>query len=284
MKYHYLLDEFKPNRYIHKFITPYLIFGNKRAYLDRYQIVLNNSCNLKCFSCSTLCDKPIGSNVFREKIKFQSIEGIESFLRKLKDYRKNYWVRLVGGEPTLPNNLDFDYLEKISELCKKYGYKLDILTNGFKIMEHNPFIFDYIHLDYHGDINGKDIINARNYFRDMKYKNYFIQPTLKHFSIKDGLGYPTKGIQCPEFMKDITLCNNTLYPCCVSPFLGGWLNTKELDESLVKSGWNVYSDKLDIIIDNWEYSLPDIFYKFCNIRCWRNDKKVEWVDIDEKSD
>lgn len=281
-KLHYILKEFQPIRYYQKFIKPLITFGDK-GYVNRYEISLNNTCNLKCYSCSSLCDKPIGSNVFRDKIKFQSLEGIKRFLSSLKDYRKNYWVRLVGGEPTIPNNLEFDYLEKISELCKKYNYKLDILTNGFRIMDYNPFIFDYIHLDYHGGINAEHIDTAIKYFNDVGYKNYNVQPTLKHFDIQKKIGYPTSGIKCPEFMKSITLWKNVVYPCCISPYLGGWWNTKELDESLVKHGWNVYSDKLDLIIDNWEYSLPDVFYKFCNIRCWRNNKKVEWVDIDENS-
>lgn len=86
----------------------------KKTYIE-----ITNVCNLSCEFCPKSARKPA----------FMDIEFFEKILFEIKDYSKHIYFH-VKGEPTLHPKLD-DFLA----LANKYGYKVNITTNGTLINE-----------------------------------------------------------------------------------------------------------------------------------------------------
>ena len=100
-----------------------------------------------------------------------------------------------------------------------------LISNGFGVNRFNPFIFDFVRLDSHGDSNKNDIKTSVEYFKSMNYKYYEVVETLIHLDFHKALDEKiiTDGLKCPIWM-GLNLWGETVYPCCCLAQLDGFLN------------------------------------------------------------
>lgn len=242
---------------------------------------LTNFCNLRCFSCSTNCDVP-NSTHFNSPEYEMSIHELETALINLKDFGKNEALRFVGGEPTLNKNL-----VELSKIARKHDRRVEILTNGARIMEHDPFLFDYILLDQHKQ-NKETIKLCVDHFKRNHFENFEIKIMEYHQDLNElRKGNISPCARCPMFMNQIAIYRNRVYPCCVFPPLLGW--EKDENEALtvdheLSLNYSVYNENLYDAVINWREYLPDKVFKICAVSCWRgaNPNKTPLVPTDFK--
>lgn len=91
----------------------------KKAYIE-----ITNVCNLSCAFCPGTSRKP----------GFMSIPEFEAVLRKLHGFTDHVYFHVMG-EPLLHPDL-----AKLLELCRQYGYKVNITTNGTLIKEKSEIL------------------------------------------------------------------------------------------------------------------------------------------------
>jgi MoaA/NifB/PqqE/SkfB family radical SAM enzyme len=92
----------------------------KKAYIE-----ITNVCNLSCAFCPGTSRKP----------GFMGVPEFETVLRKLHGFT-DYVYFHVMGEPLLHPDL-----AKLLELCRLYGYKVNITTNGTLIKDKSGILF-----------------------------------------------------------------------------------------------------------------------------------------------
>ena len=229
---------------------------NKRQ-LDRpLSIFLNTYCNLDCYSCAALGmkTKPPAVNT--------RISDIEKFLEQMTKLYPNTAIMLTGGEPTM-----YPFIPQVCDLIHAYGFKVSILTNGFKI--YPPDLFDFIILDYHNinDLNldeWKDNLEKSNTKWDIRMKQYHQDIP---YAIKDNI---TKGARCSNWLRPLTLWQNVVYPCCNIMCVEWWHDTFDVTMALIDAGWTVDNPNLVEYIQNWRETLPAEFYRLCSIGCWKD--------------
>lgn len=91
----------------------------KKAYIE-----ITNVCNLSCTFCPGTSRKP----------GFMSIPEFETVLRKLHGVTDYVYLHVMG-EPLLHPDLS-----RLMELCRLYGYKVNITTNGTLIGEQDEIL------------------------------------------------------------------------------------------------------------------------------------------------
>ena len=265
----YNLNKHTPSSLYHRHIRPLWDerLRGKSAWQRRFLVLTNNFCNLSCWSCSALCNKPIGSNPFRQEKYITPLSNIERFLELIKDYRPKYWIRLSGGEVTL---CPVNHVEHIADLSHLYGRNISLLTNGANMLGIDPHLFEFIHLDEH-ILNEKLIYQVADYFKSVGYKRYQILTTKVHRDLNiQRRGHVTEGLNCSAMMQAISLWRDTIYPCCVLPFLDGWNGNTKIRDSLLKAGWSIFNDDLVDTMDNYKDTLPEDAVYACTNQCWHN--------------
>lgn len=85
----------------------------------RFYIEITNICNLSCHFCPPTGRKP----------DYISVSDFENILVKIRDYT-DYLYFHVKGEPLLHPEID-----KLLALSNQYGYKVNITTNGTRLMD-----------------------------------------------------------------------------------------------------------------------------------------------------
>ena len=244
-----------------------------------FEILVTNICNMKCFSCSTLCDKPFGTNSFRDEPYKIEPNDLNIFLRRLRGLYPEHWVRLEGGEPTL---LDYKTMMELCKICYNNDRKVDILTNGYRLKEYDPYWFDAIILDDHGT-NHQKIIECKKFLESNKYRSYYIHNQKFHYDLdymrKNNI---TLGQRCPEWMNTISLYKQVVYPCCVMCYLDGWSNELDITEDLRKASFTISNPDLGHYLKNWRKYLPNSVYKMCSIGCWRDSKNIKKIYLNEQ--
>ena len=268
----YKLDRYLPKRFFQHRIAPLF---NSRLFVEnqppRWIICVNNYCNLRCFSCSNLCDRPFDPrNVYRDRPRKTSLEDFERFLVLTQDWHPEWPLRYKGGEPTM----DPDHLNKMLSLAKEYGRYNDLLTNGFQFLKIDPFLCDKIMLDDHGPLNRQLIDKCAEYLEEVKHPNWWRKITDLHYDL-DGARevvwneFSEGPRLCKNFMVSITLWEKTLYPCCVLNALEGFDNNPRIGESLREAGWTVDNDDLVKVLEGFRKTLPGEALRTCLFRCWR---------------
>jgi organic radical activating enzyme len=242
----------------------------------RFLVLTNNFCTLSCYSCSALCNRPIGSNPFRWQRHVTPLEDIERFLDLIEDYRPEYWIRLSGGETTLCGP---EYLEELCEIIHSHGRNVSLLTNGARMQELDPHWFEFIHLDEH-IVNEHHIYQTAEYFKEQGYKRFQILPTKVHRDLalqrKD---HVSPGLHCEGWMQAISLWRKTVYPCCVLPFLDGWNNDTTIRESLQNAGWFIHNPNLADTMRDWKHTTPPEIVHACALQCWKEGPNVEYHPV-----
>jgi len=240
-------------------------------WTNRFLVLTNNYCNMGCWSCSALCNRPFGSNPFRWEKHTTPLTSIERFLDLIEGYRPEYWIRLSGGETTLCGP---EYLEELCEMVHQHGRNISLLTNGARMLECDPDWFEFIHLDEH-IINQPKIDECRAYFKEKGFKRYQVWVTKEHRDLdlqrKDHI---TSGLQCSAHMEAITLWRDTLFPCCVSPFIDGWNGNTKVRDSMNAAGWNIDNPNLVETMENWINTLQADATHACQTQCWKDGKKI----------
>ena len=92
--------------------------------LKKVYIEITNVCNLSCAFCPGTSRKP----------GFMSIPDFETVLRKLQGVTEYVYLHVMG-EPLLHHDLS-----RLMELCRLYGYKVNITTNGTLIGEKDEVL------------------------------------------------------------------------------------------------------------------------------------------------
>ena len=266
-----------PLRFIHKRLLPLLNPRMRRKVNPEEEpkivLYLTNYCNDRCFSCSTLCDKPHSNHFNKHNYNMEPLEA-KTFFKNLGDYGLELPVRFAGGEPTLN-----PHISKLAEIVKNKGRFVDIITNAAKITEIDPYLFNWIYLDEHA-ANGDAIKKAIKYFKKQGYNNWTSTYNVLHrdiaFMRKNNISY---GVRCPLWMRGITVYNGIVYPCCVFPPLIGWdEDGAQIDSALIRAGYTVKNPNISTLLTDWRSHLPDIMYRKCTLSCWRGapQNRIKW--------
>lgn len=230
-------------------------------------IGITNCCNLKCFSCVSLCDTPMGSNTFRKEPYELSPLSLDLFLQGMKGYIPKRWVTFTGGEPTV---IKPSHLEKLASIAHKNDRKILLITNGFRVDKLDPFKFDYIRMDGHGDLNKCDIERSVDYLENNGYKFYEVMETLIHDDFHEAIKerFVTDGLKCDIWL-GISLWGETVFPCCCLAQMDGFYNTTKIKDAMHEAGWNVHNKDLKNTIEHWMETVPSEVIKMCALYCWR---------------
>lgn len=230
-------------------------------------IGVTNCCNLKCFSCVSLCDTPLGSNTFRKEKYYLKAETLDLFLQRMEGFRLERWLTYTGGEATTMRIPD---LEALAIIGHKHNRKVALVTNSFRLDKLNPFVFDYIRIDSHGEMNEPDIRKGVAHLKSVGYKNYEVMETLNHLDFHEAIKrrFVTDGLKCSIWM-GVSLWGETVYPCCCLAQMDGFYNFNKIRDSLNKAGWNVNNPDLKDTVENWKETVPAEVVKMCSLYCWR---------------
>lgn len=276
----YFINRETPNRVYIRRIKPLLDSQFARATpwgaVEPMDILTTNVCNLKCFSCSALCDKPIGTdNVLRREAYILPIDNLRDFLENVKGWGGASWIRITGGEPT---TLPSDKLEAYIFEAKTHGFKVDLLTNCFKLpeyLEERRILPDYFTLDLHGK-NQAEVDKSAAALKGMGL-SYKILTVTKHFDLQLRRARNiTEGARCERHLNNISLDRNVVYPCCAGRVVEAWDNTNAVSDALYKAGWNIYNPNLPDTINNWRKTLPPEWFKLCMLSCWNKGEEIEY--------
>lgn len=258
------------DKHIRKIWDPRL--RENSVWNNRFLVLTNNFCDQSCYSCSAKCNTPMGSNPFRWEPHTTPLKSIETFLNRIDGYRPKHWIRLSGGETTLCGP---EYIENICEMVHQHGRNISLLTNGARMLELDPHWFEFIHLDEH--LVNHDLINEiRRHFKKVGFKRYQVWVTKEHRDLdlqrKDHI---TEGLRCSAHMEAITLWRDTVYPCCVLPFLDGWNNNTKVRESMIAAGWTITNPNLVETMKDWRNTLQADAVFACHTQCWKNGPNLE---------
>jgi len=237
------------------------------VWTNRFLVLTNNFCDQACWSCSALCNLPFGENPFRWEKHTTPISSIETFLERIDGYRPKYWIRLSGGETTLCGP---DYLEEVCELVHQHGRSISLLTNGAKMQECDPDWFEFIHLDEH-IVNHDLIEDCRKYFKEHGFKRFQVWLTKEHRDLEaQRTNHITNGLRCSAHMEAITMWRDTVYPCCVLPFIDGWEKNSKVRLSMREAGWRIDNPDLVEVMKDWVNTLQADATHACQTQCWKD--------------
>lgn len=244
--------------------------------LKKINLCVNNFCNLQCFSCVSLCDKPMGENVWRDQPRTMNPEILDVALKALMEYDKYEAVTFAGGEPTAS---PIKELKELAFIVRENDLKSIVLTNGYRVNKLDLWDFDYFVLDDHG-INEGDIRSSIRYFKEHGFQRYNVISTRLHrdFSKAREKGIVSRGLHCSGW-GSLTIWKDLIYPCCSMPQLEGWDNDKVVSDSLFKAGWTVSNPDLVDTLKNWKNTIPGEVLKKCYFSCWRDHKEYEERNI-----
>lgn len=244
----------------------------------RFIINMSNYCNLKCFSCSSLCDKPF-NNPYRDKPRIQSLENIENFARAIEGWEKERYVRLSGGEPMM---CGADHLHKTADILHKYGRFVSLLTNCYRFEDVDPFRFDQVILDDHTPINKELLEKGVKRMERFRYDTWEVWDSTRHRDLElqrqGRKGDLSKGLRCLAWMDTIALWRDVVYPCCNMYYLEGWTRSDRISRALRKAGWTVENPELLNTLINWRETIPGEAIKTCLLSCWTGGP-IKWVDV-----
>lgn len=238
----------------------------KKIHERSMNIFVNTYCNLSCFSCAAL-----GMDTRPPPVDAR-IEDIELFLKHMKKIHPGGIATLTGGEPTM-----YPHLEKVCKLVREYGFKVGLLTNGYKL--HSPDLFDLIMLDHHG-VNEAELEKWKKALEKSDTEWEIIEKQFHQdipHAIKDNI---TPGARCENWLGTLTLYQNVVYPCCNIMCVEWWWDTFEVSEALIDAGWIIENPNLPKTIQNWRETLPSEVYRLCTIGCWRDANKAIWKNIE----
>jgi hypothetical protein len=221
-------------------------------------------------------DRPLGSNVYRDELRETTPENISRFLGLIDGWLPRAGVRLTGGEPTCVAEAIPDISKRVRNYHNRF---LDIVTNGFRLMELDPFLFDFIHLDDHG-VNRDLIEKCTEYLVEHGYKDFRIMRFDYHRDLElQRRGNVSNGLTCKDWMGSITLWEKTVYPCCVMHSIEGFENDPRIGESLRKAGWTIDNLELLNTLRDWKNTVPAEVVRACVLGCWHGGTNIEWGKI-----
>ena len=245
----------------------------------RFLILTNNYCNQACYSCSAKCDTPMGDNPFRFEKHTTPLESIEKFQDLIDGYRPKYWIRLSGGETTLCGP---EYLEELCEISHQHKRSVSLLTNGARMLECDPHWFEFIHLDEHL-VNHDLIKKIRKHFKEVGFKRYQVWITKEHRDLElQRTNHITQGLKCSDHMDAITLWRDTVFNCCVSPFLDGWNGNTKVRDSMNAAGWNINNPNLVETMEDWINTLPVDAIHACQTQCWKGGPNIKLQPVSKE--
>ena len=254
--------------------TRYEIMSMKKIVLNA-----NNFCDIGCFSCVSLCDTPMGANVWRDRPRVMDPEILDVALSALMLYQPDEGVTFAGGEPT---TIPVEDLKELASIVRDHDLKSVILTNGFGVDKLDPWDFDYFTLDDHG-INFEAIERSVNHLESHGFENYHINVARIHRNLAKAREIPviTPGLKCPRWM-ELTLWLDLVYPCCGMPQMEGWDNDTIIQVALKKAGWTVENPKLAETLENWRETIPGEVIKKCFFSCWKFRDDYEKRNIEKE--
>jgi len=247
-------------------------------WMKRWILNVTNDCNLRCYSCSALCDRPWGTPGFHDRPRQTDLEYVELWLDKLAEFQPEYWVRLTGGEPTLAGP---EYLEECAEIVHRHQRNCSLLTNGARFLECDPWWFEQITFDNHV-VNQPHIDRCIEYLEREGYPSsqWKVSTNTVHRDLEaQRADHITDGWHCKDMMANLSLWRNVVYPCCVIYYLDGWEETNEIRDSLIAAGWHVYNPDLLEVVRDWRNTLPKEALYHCVTSCWKNGPVKEYHPV-----
>lgn len=238
-------------------------------------VLTTNKCNLSCYGCSAHCSV---KNTFSEIPTMLTPQVLDQFLTNITGFQPDRAVQLQGGEVT---TIPLKIVEKYTKVVREHGRKAHVLTNGYRMDQIDPHLFDRIVLDEHAQNRG-DIKKAVAHFINEGYDNYFVYVSRYHINLEKVVkssDYAPEFV-CKNWYNSVTLYDSVVYPCCLAPMIHGY------------TGNDLY--RLDLIVEGYTYNNPNLanllnakqgpvsMVKTCTRDCYRrrNRSGFEWKRTD----
>lgn len=161
------------------------------------EIEIITDCNLKCFNCNRSCRQAPST-------EYMTLEQIEKFINESIKLKKKWKeIRILGGEPTLHNNI-FEICSLLLDYKKNYSSKtlISLASNGYGDIVNN--ILSKIPENIY-------IINASKHGIEQKFDSFNLAPIdLEEFK-NNAIDY-SNGCSTPEYA-GIALTRYGYYAC-----------------------------------------------------------------------
>jgi hypothetical protein len=240
------------------------------------RINVTNACNLHCDFCDHDAHLPFagdGAKIYRRTPLVATPESIEQFCRVMAGVGEDERHVLQGGEITvLPVRLIVRYIDTLHAAGRCVGMR----TNGYNLTgipaaSLNKLAF--IYLNSHG-ANNQEAIDACHEHLKQHYRGQVIlEENYHHRDLTAYLhhhrGTVEQGLACSHLLATLTFQPPVVHPCCNSWALMNALNTTEMEERLIESGWTADNPNLRNTLADWRRTLPPQFLKsFCADSCY----------------
>lgn len=218
-------------------------------------VMVTSDCNLDCFGCVAR-----GPHWRSESTNYHSIIR---FFRILRELYPGCNVHFTGGEPTLYENI-----ELAAVTAKFYGFAVDMLTNGARLIDLTPF--DNVLVDDHG-VNHEDVLRFVEHCKSYPHLNWDVKNSRWHRDTAAAIrGNLTKGVRCAGWMFALMLRGDVFYPCCNLPVADFWHGGTAVEDAFREAGWHVDNPEAADVVRRWRETVPDIAYRVCALGCWQN--------------
>jgi len=237
---------------------------------------INNYCNLHCEYCNYLCNSPISAeaeNIWRRAKKEIEIDEAILYCEKFKDIKipETQWT---GGEPTL---LSEDKFHELIEIFYFYNKKINLLTNGYNLLNLDRNIIKKIHKITFDDhcINRKHIDNCISFLRAFYKGKIEIWTVKEHYDLKAAMKHPSnKGKMCDRWLTEVKINDYVVYPCCTMPAMMVLDNDTKIKDELTRAGWTLHNKNLLDSMRNYRETLPQFVQDQCLDNCWMPNQYV----------
>lgn len=241
-------------------------------------IKTNNYCNIHCEHCNNLCDVPLrydNENIWRREKWELPLSDLELFCKRFEGVGESDHHQLTGGETTF---MPIYKVENYIDLLNHYGRKISLETNGYNLLSISKKylnMIDLIILDNHG-INEK-LINECKLFLGRHFKGIVQNINVKYHYDLTIIREEERNKEkvCNLWMRDISMLDKVIYPCCVMPYLQVFDNNTKIKDLLIRNGWTIENPGVAEAMKNWEYTVPKYLIDQCYYHCFRPDFRSE---------
>lgn len=236
-----------------------------------FVIKTNNYCNLHCEHCTNNCDIPLNinnENIYRRTKYEINISDLILFCERFQGVGELAYHHLTGGEVTM---MKPEKVEEIINILDRYHRRITMQTVGYNIEGIDKKCIKKIYLinlDDHG-INHDRIIETKEYLEKFYKGHISIINAPYHYDLNIAMRHPmNKGKKCHQLMRDLSLIDSIIYPCCNAPWIMLKNNNTKMRDELFSAGWTINNPDIIGTLNNWRDTIPGYFNDQCDNNCW----------------
>jgi len=205
---------------------------------------------------------------------------LDQFLTNITGFQPARAVQLQGGELTM---IPLKIVAEYTKIVRDHGRRAHVLTNGYRMDQIDPHLFDRIVLDEHAQ-NRDDIKKAVAHFIDEGYDNYFVHVLRYHINLEKVVkssDYAPEFV-CKNWYNSVTLYDTVVHPCCLSPMIYGYTGDDRYRRDLITEGYTYDNPNLASLLSKKQG--PPSMIRACTRDCYRrrNRSGFEWKRTDSK--